>query len=84
VAGDPVWVDKATANRSELTEESDDRAAPELDDARSRYYRLSASGCSTPNMSAWRTWFAQFESSKSWRRNEYLRFRTSSNFMEQR
>ena len=43
VAGDAVWIAEA-ADRGGLIEESDERPAPELDDARRRYYRLTRSG----------------------------------------
>src|SRR5271169_3994978 len=45
---------------AELIEESDERPAPELDDARRRYYRHSADASSTTNVSVCRNWFAPF------------------------
>jgi DNA-binding PadR family transcriptional regulator len=43
---------------AELIEESDERPAPEFDDPRRRYYRLTAFG---GRVNACRNWFAQFE-----------------------
>ena len=45
---------------AELIEESDERPAPELDDARRRYYRLtsSANACSTPSVTGCTIWSA--------------------------